>query len=169
MSGPRCGGAILHGRPDWPAFGWRNTAGEATVPLARGGWSNGEPASDLPPPPSLRFLAGPSLPLHYWRSVAADPHLIPLGSRIFVHALCDTPSRGAHPSRYSFSTMSALLVGGTGAVNDILLASAVVPPIIAIIVCRIAWVWAKTSEEDRPSLGELVRRAFWLDSKAPRT
>jgi hypothetical protein len=65
--------------------------------------------------------------------------------------------------------MSALLVGGTGAVNAILLASAVVPPIIVIIVCRIAWVWAKTSEEEHASLGELVRRAFWLDSKAPRT
>jgi hypothetical protein len=82
------------GRPFWPSFGWRNDSGAVTFPLASGGWSNGDPTRELPPPTSLRFLLGPSLPLQYWRSVAVDPHLIPLGSRIFVPALCATPSRG---------------------------------------------------------------------------
>lgn len=87
-------GYWTNGRPFWPAFGWRNPAGAVTFPLAAGGWSNGEPTRELPPPAQLHFLRGPSLPLHYWGSVAVDPHLIPLGSRIFVRALCDTPSRG---------------------------------------------------------------------------
>ena len=87
-------GFWTNGRPFWPAFGWRNDAGEVTFPLAAGGWSNGEPARELRPPANLRFLTGPSRPLRYWRSVAVDPHLIPLGSRVFVPALCATPSRG---------------------------------------------------------------------------
>ena len=87
-------GFWTNGRPVWPAFGWRNGSGAVTFPLAAGGWSNGEPARELAPPTNLRFLTGPSRPLHYWRSVAVDPHLIPLGSRVFVPALCATPSRG---------------------------------------------------------------------------
>ena len=87
-------GFWTNGRPFWPAFGWRNAAGAVTVPLPAGGWSNGEPARRIPPPANLRFLRGPSLSLRYWRSVAVDPHLIPLGSRIFIRTLCKTPSRG---------------------------------------------------------------------------
>jgi 3D (Asp-Asp-Asp) domain-containing protein len=87
-------GFWTNGRPYWPAFGWRNAAGAVTFPLAGGGWSNGEPARELPLPTNLRFDTGPSLPLHYWRSIAVDPHLIPLGSRVFVPAFCRTPSRG---------------------------------------------------------------------------
>jgi hypothetical protein len=82
------------GRPSWPAFGWRNAAGEVTFPLAAGGWSNRDPVREILPPPRLRFLPGPSLPLRYWRSIAVDPHLIPLGSRVFVPALCATPAAG---------------------------------------------------------------------------
>jgi hypothetical protein len=87
-------GLWTSGRPVWPTFGWRNAAGAVTFPLASGGWSNGNPTRELPPPPSLHFLPGPSLPLRYWHSVAVDPHLIPLGSRIFVPTFCRTPSRG---------------------------------------------------------------------------
>ena len=61
--------------------------------------------------------------------------------------------------------MSALVAaGGTGAVNGVLLASAVVPPIVAIFVCRVAWMWAKSHDEEpgHASLGELIRRALWL-------
>jgi 3D domain len=87
-------GFWTNGRPFWPAFGWRDAAGAVTFPLAGGGWSNGPPTRELPPPASLHFLPGSSLPLRYWRSVAVDPHLIPLGSRVFVPALCGTPSRG---------------------------------------------------------------------------
>ena len=91
---PCTSGFWSDGRPFWPAFGWRNTTGEVTFPLPGGDWSNGEPVREAPPPASLRFLAGPSLPLRYWRSVAVDPRVIPLGSRIFVPALCARPSAG---------------------------------------------------------------------------
>jgi hypothetical protein len=94
QTGPCNTGFWTNGRPFWPAFGWRNAAGAVTFPLAAGGWSNGEAAREIPPPASLHFLPGPSLSLRYWRSVAVDPHLIPLGSRVFVPALCETPSRG---------------------------------------------------------------------------
>jgi hypothetical protein len=87
-------GFWTNGRPFWPAFGWRNAAGAVTFPLAVGGWSNGVPVREIPPPAKLHFLPGPSLPLRYWHSIAVDPHLIPLGSRVFVPALCKTPSRG---------------------------------------------------------------------------
>ena len=91
---PCTSGFWSNGRPFWPAFGWRNAAGEVTFPLGSGGWSNGEPVREIQPPARLRFLAGPSLPLRYWRSIAVDPHLIPLGSRVFVPALCANSSRG---------------------------------------------------------------------------
>jgi len=52
------------------------------------------------------------------------------------------------------------------ALNGVLLASAVVPPIVVIILCRIAWVWAKTSEEERRiSFGVVLRRAFWIGDR----
>jgi hypothetical protein len=64
--------------------------------------------------------------------------------------------------------MSVLIAGGTGAVNGVLLASAVVPPVIVLVVCRIAWIWAKTSDETaRTSIGGILRRAFWLEEKKP--
>jgi hypothetical protein len=62
--------------------------------------------------------------------------------------------------------MSALIAGGAGAVNAVLLASAVVPPLIVVLVWRIAWVWAKTSDErSRASIGDILRRAFWLEER----
>ena len=45
-------------------------------------------------PSAVRFAAGPSRPFTYWRSVAVDRDAIPLGSRIFVEALCATPAKG---------------------------------------------------------------------------
>lgn len=61
--------------------------------------------------------------------------------------------------------MGALVIaGGTEAVNDVLLVSAVVPPIVVIFLCRVAWLWAKSHDEETEpvALGELIRRAFWL-------
>lgn len=60
--------------------------------------------------------------------------------------------------------MSALVAGGTGAVDAVLFASAVVPPIVVIVVCRIAWVWAKSQDDGphRVPIVEIIRRAFWL-------
>jgi 3D (Asp-Asp-Asp) domain-containing protein len=34
----------------------------------------------------VRFAAGASLPLHYYRSIAVDPGVIPLGSRVYIPA-----------------------------------------------------------------------------------
>lgn len=64
-----------------------------------------------------------------------------------------------------------LVAGGTGAVNAVLLASAVIPPIVAVLVARIAWIWAKSSDEGGPIVfRDLLRRALWLDrTRAPRS
>jgi hypothetical protein len=64
--------------------------------------------------------------------------------------------------------MNTLIAGGAGAVNAVLFASAVLPPLIVVILCRIAWIWAKTSDERSPtSVGDILRRAFWLEDKNP--
>lgn len=76
------------------AFGWRTRLGQVTYPLARGGWSNGPAVRYLSPPDALRFGARRSRPLPFWRAVAVDPKVVPLGSRVFLPAYCDTPARG---------------------------------------------------------------------------
>ena len=91
---PCASGPWTRGRPFWLAFGWRNRWGGVTFPLAGGGWWDRPATRYLPPPASLRFGRGPSLPLAYWRSAAVDPRLIPLGSRIFVPSLCRTVGHG---------------------------------------------------------------------------
>jgi 3D (Asp-Asp-Asp) domain-containing protein len=68
----------------WRAGGfYRNSHGWLTYPLDFGGWWNGFGVSYVP----LRgasFGTGPSLPLTYYRSIAVDPHYIPMGSRVYV-------------------------------------------------------------------------------------
>ncbi len=81
------------GFPFWRALGWRTRQGLVTFPLAGGGWFNGPPGRYIEPK-GVTFGLGPSRPLSFWRSVAVDPALIPLGSRIFAPALCDLPGRG---------------------------------------------------------------------------
>lgn len=72
------------GAPYWRAGGyWRNKKRGVTFPLSAGGWSNGRGVKYVP----LRhvtFAAGNSLPLHYLQSIAVDPRVIPLGSRVYV-------------------------------------------------------------------------------------
>ncbi len=34
----------------------------------------------------MSFAPGPSLPLHYYQSIAVDPGVIPLGSRVYIPA-----------------------------------------------------------------------------------
>ncbi len=82
---PVCLGKWTAGPPAWLRGGWRNTSGAVTFPLASGGWSNGRGVRMLPYP-GVSFAAGPSLPLHYYRSLAVDPRLIPLGSRVYISA-----------------------------------------------------------------------------------
>jgi hypothetical protein len=64
-----------------------------------------------------------------------------------------------------------VLNGGTEAVNAVLLASAVIPLLVAVLVARVAWIWAKTEDEgDGVAFGDLLRRALWLDrSRASRS
>jgi 3D (Asp-Asp-Asp) domain-containing protein len=77
------------GAPYWRAGGyWRNGAGAVTFPLQAGGWSDGRGRRYV----SLRhvtFAAGSSLPLRYYQSIAVDPRVIPLGSRVYVPAYRD--------------------------------------------------------------------------------
>jgi len=82
---PRCGTHWSRGAPEWRAGGWRNAAGAVTYPLAGGRWSNGRGhwSGDYG---GATFAFGSSRPLRYYRSVAVDPGLIPLGSRIYIPA-----------------------------------------------------------------------------------
>jgi 3D (Asp-Asp-Asp) domain-containing protein len=82
---PHCGVRWSGGPPAWRAGGWRNRAGAVTYPLASGGWSDGSGhwVGDYG---GATFAYGASLPLRYYHSVAVDPQLIALGSRIFVPA-----------------------------------------------------------------------------------
>jgi 3D (Asp-Asp-Asp) domain-containing protein len=82
---PRCGIRWSHGPPAWRAGGWRNSAGAVTYPLSRGGWSDGV-GHWVRGYGGATFAPGSSLPLHYYRSVAVDPGLIPRGSRLYIPA-----------------------------------------------------------------------------------
>jgi hypothetical protein len=74
------------GAPYWRAGAfWRNRARAVTFPLAAGGWSAGAGRRYVPLP-AVTFAPGPSLPLRYDQSLAVDPRVIPLGSRVYVPA-----------------------------------------------------------------------------------
>ncbi len=74
------------GAPYWRAGGyWRNRKHAVTFPLSAGGWSDGRGAKYVPLR-DVSFAAGASLPLHYYQSIAVDPGVIPLGSRVYVPA-----------------------------------------------------------------------------------
>jgi 3D (Asp-Asp-Asp) domain-containing protein len=74
------------GSPYWRAGGfWRSRSGSVTFPLQSGGWSAGN-GREYVPLPGVSFAAGQSLPLHYYQSIAVDPGVIPLGSRVYVPA-----------------------------------------------------------------------------------
>ena len=80
---PVCLGKWTDGFPVWLKGGWRNTVGQVTFPLVSAGWSNGRGGRSLPYG-GVTFAAGPSRPLRYYHSIAVDPRLIPLGSRVYV-------------------------------------------------------------------------------------
>ncbi len=83
----RRAGRWSNGRPFWRAGGfWRNADGVPTFRLADGGWHDGEGVRFVPPPNGISFARGPSRPLRFWRSVAVDPDVIPLGSRVYIPA-----------------------------------------------------------------------------------
>jgi 3D (Asp-Asp-Asp) domain-containing protein len=80
---PVCLGKWTNGSPAWLIGGWRNTQGAVTFPLAAGGWSEGRAVRTLAYG-GVTFGPGRSLPLRYYHSIAVDPRLIPLGSRVYV-------------------------------------------------------------------------------------
>jgi 3D (Asp-Asp-Asp) domain-containing protein len=82
---PVCLGKWSRGFPVWLIGGWRTARGAVTFPLASGGWSNGRGVRRLQYG-GVTFAPGPSLPLRYYHSIAVDPNLIPLGSRVYVPA-----------------------------------------------------------------------------------
>jgi 3D (Asp-Asp-Asp) domain-containing protein len=74
------------GAPYWRAGGyWRNRHGAVTFPLAGGGWSDGAGRRYVPLR-DVTFAVGASLPLRFYGSIAVDPRVIPLGSRVYVPA-----------------------------------------------------------------------------------
>lgn len=74
------------GPPYWRAGGfWLGRARQVTYPLLLGGWSNG-PGVKYVPLRGVSFAAGPSLPLKYYQSIAVDPNVIALGSRVYIPA-----------------------------------------------------------------------------------
>ncbi len=80
---PACLGKWSNGFPVWLIGGWRNARGQVTFPLASGGWSNGTGVRTLPYG-GVTFASQSSTPLVYYHSIAVDPHLIPIGSRVYV-------------------------------------------------------------------------------------
>jgi hypothetical protein len=91
---PCWNGHWTRGEPVWYGGGWRTRSGRVTFPLPVGGWSSGPPARMVPLVDPPRFAFASSLPLDYWKRVAVDPKLIPLGSRVFIAAYCQTPAHG---------------------------------------------------------------------------
>jgi 3D (Asp-Asp-Asp) domain-containing protein len=84
---PVCLGKWSHGFPVWLIGGWRNARGEVTYPLAGGGWANGQArARRVLPYGGVTFALGDAVALRYYHSIAVDPRLIPLGSRVYIPA-----------------------------------------------------------------------------------
>lgn len=74
------------GRPFWRAGGyWLSKTKYVTFPLDGGGWSAGAGVR-YRPLPGVTFGEGPSRPLKYYRSIAVDPDLIPMGSKVYIAA-----------------------------------------------------------------------------------
>ncbi len=74
------------GPPYWRAGSyWKNSFGAVTFPLSTGGWSAG-PGRRYVPLKGVSFAAGPSLPLRFYQSIAVDPRVIPMGSRVYLPA-----------------------------------------------------------------------------------
>ncbi|MGN6189580.1 MAG: 3D domain-containing protein [Conexibacter sp.] len=82
------------GPPVWRAGAyWLTRRHRVTFPLEAGGWSNGVGRRYVPLP-GVSFADGPAKPLRYYRSIAVDPTLIPLGSMIYIDAYRHTAGHG---------------------------------------------------------------------------
>ena len=85
---PTYDGVRSNGPPYWRSGGfWRNDKGGVTFPLLSGPWSNGAGRSWIRPPAGITFAPGSGNPkVRYYRTIAVDPRLIPLGSKVYVPA-----------------------------------------------------------------------------------
>jgi 3D (Asp-Asp-Asp) domain-containing protein len=82
------------GPPVWRAGAfWLTRSHALTFPLDGGGWSSGAGRRYVPLP-GVSFANGPSKPLRFWKSIAVDPRVIPLGSRVYIAAYRDSPGGG---------------------------------------------------------------------------
>lgn len=80
--------------PVWRAGAyWLSRGRRVTFPLDGGGWSSGAGRKYVPLP-GVRFAPGPSRELSYYRSLAVDPDLIPMGSRVYIAAYRNTAGGG---------------------------------------------------------------------------
>ncbi len=74
------------GAPYWrDGAYWMGPRGVVTFPLWAGGWAAGTGRRYVPLP-GVSFAPGASLPLRFWQSIAVDPRVIPLGSRVYIPA-----------------------------------------------------------------------------------
>lgn len=72
------------GSPFWRAgYYWLNRRGQVTFPLKRG-WHDGLGRKFIPIPSTTRFCPGSSRKLVPYQTLAVDPKVIPLGSRVFI-------------------------------------------------------------------------------------
>jgi 3D (Asp-Asp-Asp) domain-containing protein len=82
------------GGPYWRSGAyWLARGRYVTFPLEAGGWSHGRGRRYVELP-GVTFAEGASKPLRFYRSIAVDPDLIPLGSRIYIEAYRHTAGRG---------------------------------------------------------------------------
>jgi hypothetical protein len=74
------------GSPFWRAGGfWRNGSGGVTFPLAAGGWYAGAGRKYVPLN-NVSFATGGASRLRFYQSVAVDPNVVPMGSRVYIPA-----------------------------------------------------------------------------------
>jgi hypothetical protein len=72
------------GTPYWRAGAyWLSRRHAVTFPLAAGGWSAGAGRRYVPLR-GVSFAPGASRPLRFYQSIAVDPEVIPLGSRVYI-------------------------------------------------------------------------------------
>jgi 3D (Asp-Asp-Asp) domain-containing protein len=83
---PASFGTTVSASPYWRAGAyWKSRSKRVTFPLAAGGWSDGVGRSYVPIA-GVTFAPGPAKALTYYQSIAVDPKVIPLGSRVYIPA-----------------------------------------------------------------------------------
>jgi hypothetical protein len=83
---PATFGGSVSASPYWRAGAyWRSKARRVTFPLAAGGWSDGV-GRKFVPLTGVSFALGAAKVLGYYQSIAVDPKVIPLGSRVYMPA-----------------------------------------------------------------------------------